>query len=225
MTDKQFDISDVLAFGWKTMTANILFFIPVTFILLFLNHVTNIAQHVVPDRGPLFIPMIYIISTIISFVVNIGMIKIVLAFIDNKKPSFTTLFAAKGCFWRYVAACILYMLITAAGTILLIVPGIIWSVKFSLVHYFVVDKNMGPIDALKASAKATQGAKWHLFGFGFVCMLFIIGGFLCLVVGIFAAYPTILVAAALIYRQLAAQTPELAPATVTNDPNQQNEII
>ena len=49
-----------------------------------------------------------------------------------------------------------------------------------------------------------------LFGFGIVCGLINLLGMLCLIVGTFAAYPTIMVATALVYRQLLAQTPELA---------------
>jgi len=65
---------------------------------------------------------------------------------------------------------------------------------------------MGPIEALKASATATYGVKWDLFGFWIVCGAIIVAGLLCLIVGIFAAVPTVMVAQALVYRQLAAQS-------------------
>jgi hypothetical protein len=54
-----------------------------------------------------------------------------------------------------------------------------------------------------------MGIKWHLFGFQILSVLIIYLGILCLVVGIFAVYPMVLVAASLVYRQLSAQTPEL----------------
>jgi len=50
----------------------------------------------------------------------------------------------------------------------------------------------------------------ELFGFWLLCGLINLLGFVCLIVGIFAAYPTVIVASALVYRQLLAQTPELA---------------
>ncbi len=140
----------------------------------------------------------------------IGLIKIALSFCDEQKPSFATLFDAWDCFWRYVGASILYGLIILGGLILLIVPGIVWAVKFSLCYYFVIDKGLGPIEALKASSRTTMGVKWQLFGFGILCALINLLGMLCLLVGVFATYPTVLVASALVYRQLSAQTPELA---------------
>jgi uncharacterized membrane protein len=120
------------------------------------------------------------------------------------------LFDAWDCFWRMVGAGILYGLIVLAGIILLIVPGIVWAVKFSLCFYFVIDKGLGPVQALKASSRTTIGVKWPLFGFGLLCGLINLLGLLCLVVGVFVTYPTVLIAHALVYRQLLAQTPELA---------------
>jgi uncharacterized membrane protein len=95
------------------------------------------------------------------------------------------------------------------GLILLIIPGIIWAIKFSLCFYFVIDKGLGPIEALKASSRTTMGIKWQLFGFGILCGLINFLGLLCLFIGGFATYPTVLVANVLVYRQLLAQTPEL----------------
>ena len=104
---------------------------------------------------------------------------------------------------------ILYLLIVAGGFLLLIFPGIIWSIKFSYCYYFVIDKGLGPVEALRASSRTTMGVKWHLFGFGILCGMINALGFLCLIVGAFATFPTVMVASALVYRQLSAQTPEL----------------
>jgi uncharacterized membrane protein len=95
------------------------------------------------------------------------------------------------------------------GFLLFIVPGIIWAVKYHLCFYFVVDKGLGPIAAIKASGRTTMGVKWELFGFGIVCAMINMLGMLCLIIGVFATYPTVVVAYALVYRQLLAQTPQL----------------
>ena len=134
------------------------------------------------------------------------MLKIALSFCDEQTPSLRMLFDFRDCFWKYLALHILYFLIIYAGILLLIVPGIIWAIKFSLCFYFVVDKNLGPIQALKASSRTTKGVKWDLFAFGILNCGIILLGLTCLIVGIFAAYPTVLIAQALVYRQLVAQT-------------------
>jgi uncharacterized membrane protein len=215
MARKYFNFSDVLSYGWGVMKANLWFFVGIGFVFLVITYIPTIieviAAHLLPP--PAFI-IVRISTTILAFVINImlgvGIIKIALSFCYEQKPPFATLFDAWDCFWRYVGAAVLYCLIVLGGLILLIVPGVVWAVKFSLCYYFVIDKGLGPIDALKASSRATMGVKWQLFGFGLLCGLINLLGMLCLIVGIFATYPTVLVAQALVYRQLLAQTPELA---------------
>jgi len=216
MATKYFYFSDVLGYGWRVMKANLWFFVRLGFLFMIISYLPTIARFIVKSLNLPKAPditlaiLLQILGGVISIVIAIGMIKIALSFCNEQKPSIGTLFDAWGCFWRYVGTAILYMLIMYAGLILLIIPGIIWAIKFSLCFYFVIDKGLGPIEALKASSRTTMGVKWDLFGFGIVCGLINLLGFLCLIVGAFATYPTIIVAYALVYRQLLAQTPELA---------------
>jgi uncharacterized membrane protein len=95
-----------------------------------------------------------------------------------------------------------YLALVALVSVSILV--VILSIKFSLCFYFVIDNGLGPINALRASSRATTGAKWSLFVFGILCGLINILGVLCFLVGVFATFPTIMVAAALVYRQLSA---------------------
>lgn len=177
-------------------------------------------------------------SFFVSTVINIGFIRIALRFCDGRKPPFATLFDFQGCFWQYVGTSVLHFLIVLAGSLLFIVPTVSWifigpekvhlllflspiiligvfvttylTIKYGLCQYFVIDKGLGPVQAIKASARTTKGVMWKLYGFSILCTLIIFLGFLCLIVGIVAAYPIVLVANALVYRHLVAQTPELA---------------
>jgi len=76
---------------------------------------------------------------------------------------------------------------------------------------FIVDRNMGPVQALKASAHATTSAKWHLFLFGILLGLINLAGALCFFIGLFATIPTSLVAYAHTYRQLSAEVSDDSP--------------
>lgn len=213
---KCFNFSDVLDYGWRIMKANFWFFVGLGFVFLIVVNLPTIARVVVENlhlpkaTNVTLVILLQVLGIVINIVVKIGLIKISLSFCDEQKPPFATLFDAWDCFWRVIGTGILYALIILAGFILFIIPGIIWAVKFSLCYYFVIDKGLGPIEALKASSRTTMGIKWQLFGFGIVCGLINLLGLLCLIVGIFATYPTVLVASALVYRQLLTQTPELA---------------
>jgi hypothetical protein len=216
MTDKYFNFTDVLGYGWQVMKTNLWFFVGVGLIWLIITYIPTAIDLILRLSRPS--PAIYlclhivitILGWLISIILAIGIIKIALTFCDEYKPPIGMLFDAMDCFWRYLGAAILYGLIILGGTILLIIPGIIWAIKYSLCFYFVIDKGLGPIEALKASNRTTMGAKWQLFGFGILCGLINLLGLLCLFVGILATYPTVMVASALVYRQLSAQTPELA---------------
>jgi hypothetical protein len=216
MTGKYFNFSDVLGYGWRVMKANFWFFVGLGFTFLVITYLPIILRAAVERlylptviRLPLTLSLT-LVGWVINIILSIGLIKISLSFCDEQRPVFITLFDAGGCFWRYVGTAILYGLIVLGGFVLLIVPGIIWGVKFGLCFYFVVDKGLGPIEALKASSRTTMGVKWQLFGFAAICGLINLLGLLCLIFGIFAAYPTVIIAKALLYRQLSAQTPELA---------------
>jgi uncharacterized membrane protein len=231
MAGKYFNFSEVLGYGWSVMKANLWFFVGLGFLFLIITYIPEIIHIIavclyllIITYIPAIIDIPYlpglvlvalklattILDLVISIVLGIGLIKIALSFCDEQKPAIGTLFDAWDCFWRYVGAAILYGLIILGGTILLIIPGIIWAIKYSLCYYFVIDKGLGPVDAIKASGRTTSGVKWQLLGFGILCGLINLLGLLCLVVGVFATYPTVLVATALVYRQLMAQTPELA---------------
>jgi hypothetical protein len=216
MTHKYFNFGDVLGYGWRVMKTNLWFFVGLGLLFMIITYLPTIARFILketdwPKAARITAEFSLIIAGwVINITLAIGLIKIALSFCNEQRPPISTLFDARGCFWRYVAAGILYGLIMLAGFILLIVPGIIWSIKFGLCFYFVIDKGLGPIEALKASSRTTMGVKWQLFGFGILCSLINLLGVLCLVVGVFATYPMVLVASALVYRQLLAQTPEIA---------------
>lgn len=228
MARKYFNFSDVLGYGWRVMKANLWFFVGMGLLFMIITYLPTIARFILremdlPNASRITAEFsLMILGWVINIILAIGLIKIALSFCNEQKPRIGTLFDAWGCFWRYVAAGILYGFIMLAGFILLIIPGIIWSIKFGLCFYFIIDKGLGPIEALKASSRTTMGVKWDLFGFGIVCGLINILGVLCLLVGVFATYPMVLVANALLYRQLMAQTPELAEfdiATIIAAPN------
>jgi len=55
-------------------------------------------------------------------------------------------------------------LIAGLGLFLLVVPGIIWYLKFMFAPLRAVDRNTGPLDSLRESGEMTAGHKWQLFG-------------------------------------------------------------
>jgi len=238
MPDKSFSSSEALWFGWDVMKRNFWFFAGVCIIAFLLSLTAQALQNVMenfPDLIPgfLIIPVI-VIGVIVEVVVTIGLIKIALSFCDDRKPRLSTLFDASGCFFKYIGTAFTFGLVVAgpilftvlflvlmsrikASPILAIpiffaaaIAAAVLSIRYSLCFYFVIDKGLGPINALKASSRTTSGAKWQLLVFDGLCGLVNLLGFICLGLGMLATFPTVLVALALVYRQLSQQTPGLA---------------
>jgi hypothetical protein len=254
MQGKSFSYSGALGFGWSVMKDNFLFFLGVIVVSTLLSSLGQILREVM-KRHPEVIPQAVLqaippfwffamvaVSFIIVIIVGIGLTKITLSFCDGLKPNFGTLFNGLDCFWRYIGAGLLYVLIIGGASMACIllftlpsnvmgcsfsaylafpffaaifIPIAILSIKFSLCFYFVVDKGLGPIKALKASSRATRGAILSLFVFGILCGLVNFLGALCFLIGLFATIPTVMVAIAFVYRQLSEQTPELAELGIT----------
>ncbi len=205
MTAEKFSISEAIHFGWNTMKSNLGFFIGLLiFVFLFTSLSSIIAAKA--TEANIFLGIIFYIADFsLSIIISIGLVKIALRFCDNEKGRFADLFSQYPLFPQYLVGSILYGLIVFAGTILLIIPGIIWGIQFCFYDYFIVDKGLGPIEALKRSSAITRGVKWDLFGFFLVLLGINLLGALCLLIGLFVTIPTTMVALAFVYRKLMAQ--------------------
>ena len=200
---KDFSIKEALSFGWDAFTSLVGFFIGLFLLLVILAAIPQFAIR--QQTGWLAIFLI-IINQLFQLFLLVGMIKISLTLADADNPKIGDLFSGGPVFVPYVLASIAFYLFTLAGFVLLIVPGIILSVMFQFYGYFIVDNNMGPVEALKASAALTKGIRWKLLGFGLVVLLLNIAGILLLVVGSFVTAPVSWVAVAFVYRKLLPQT-------------------
>lgn len=127
----------------------------------------------------------------------------------GKTPDVNELFEdGKKYFFPVVGTAIVSGLIVLGGLILLIVPGIIAIGRLAMAPYHVVDKNLGIVDALKASNKQAIGRMGLVYGaIGVIILISIIASLLDVIpvigplvgVGVTIAYSLVL---ALRYQQL-----------------------
>lgn len=206
MTTQKFSKGEAVRFGWNTMKSNIGFFIGLLILTGLIIIVPSIISELIKKEALALSIIIDIATWVLELVIGMGLIRIALKFCDNEKGEFADLFSCFPLFFKYLFGSILYWLIILGGMILLIIPGIIWAIKFQFFAYFIVDKGLGPIESLKKSSAITNGAKWDLFIFGLLLMGINLLGLLCLLIGLFATVPTTMIAMAFVYRKLLAQT-------------------
>lgn len=205
MEKLRFSKGEAVKFGWDTTKGNLGFYIVVLILYMLLPNIPDIITSVAVPNNPTLEASSSIFSLILSGALMMGFIKINLRFVDNRRPELGELFSCFELLLKYLGATILYVLIVMAGTLLLIVPGIIWAIKFSFYPYIIVDKDLGIIDSFKKSSEITNGVKNDLFVFGFLLGLIVLLGALAFLVGLFAALPTAMLAIAFVYRKLLDQ--------------------
>ena len=199
---KDFSIKDALSFGWDAFKSRVGFFIVLLLLLGVLESIPYLIMRLYIGG---FSVVLLIINLLFQYYLRVGIIKIILKVADGSDAQIGDLFSGGPVYVSYVLASILFLLSVFAGFVLLVVPGIILLFMFLYYGYFIVDKNMWPVEALKASAALTKGVRWKLFGFFLVLGLINIAGGLLLGIGLFVTIPVSMVATAFVYRKLLRQ--------------------
>ena len=169
---------------------------------------------IVEDEAPFLGLLLFIAAWLIESLFVIGFIKISLLFAEGTKGRLNDLYAHAHLLGKYIVAAILYGLMVAVGIVLLIIPGIILAIMFGFYGYFIVEQGMGPLEALKASARLTAGQRWNLFGFSLVIIVINILGALFFGIGLLLTVPVTIMARAYVYRRLRGLGVFSAPAPV-----------
>ena len=127
--------------------------------------------------------------------------------------SFSDLFAAGPYFVHGVAAAIITSIASIVGLILLVVPGVVlWLMLFQSVR-FVIDQNVGFVDALSMSMDATAGNKFALFLLWIVAVgIYCIVGLLTCGLGILVVQPFVTLLFSVAYLSMTGQSTAAQPA-------------
>ena len=106
-----------------------------------------------------------LITSIITAFFVLGYNSFFLKLARNKDVEVNELWSKTGQFIRAFVATFLISLAIGVGIVLLIVPGIIFALMFSMTMFIMVDdENISAIDAMKKSAEMMKGHKGDLFG-------------------------------------------------------------
>ncbi|GAC1366127.1 MAG: hypothetical protein NVSMB47_17410 [Polyangiales bacterium] len=105
-------------------------------------------------------------------------------------------------FLPYLALNLIVSMAVGVGMLLLVVPGVILALGWSLAEPLLVDRALGPIDALRESWRLTDGHKGALFVFALLVVGVVLLGACACGVGVFVAVPVVWLARAWIYTRL-----------------------
>ncbi len=168
---KKFLMKEAIKFGWETFKKNFRFFILLTLITSLVSFIPDLVIKIImatnwgnPTAAGIIVFILVLTAVILGALVSFGWLKVSLKFVGKESVKFLDVFPSFTLFLKYIAGSILYFLLVLAGFILLVVPGIIWAIKYRFYPYFILE-GAGPVEAIKKSGRATQGAKVDLLVF------------------------------------------------------------
>ena len=202
MAELKFSKIEAIRFGWNTTLHNFRFLLLVFAIVVGVSLLPRIINLL---EVPIFLSILVgIVFFVVNSILSLGVIAIVLKFVKNEKPTIQDLVSKKHLFSKYIFSNILVSILTIIGFLFFIIPGIVLAVRMQFYIYFIVEEEVGPIDAIKKSWNLTKGSFWNIFLFGLLAGGVQILGALALLVGLIFTTPTMWVAWAVVYEKLKA---------------------
>ena len=169
-----------------------------------------------PAFHPAMIPL-KLATALISVILAAGLSRASLNICSGKEATVGQLFGEFAKLPAIIGGSILFYLMLVVGLILLIVPGFYVALRFGFFLTAIVDRNLGPVEALKYSYRITANNGFNLLGLWLMLMLVALAGVLALLVGLVVAIPVVTLAIVLAYRFLQYGPPALQdqPGTTT----------
>jgi len=105
------------------------------------------------------------------------------------RPEVTDLFAPfRGDYWQMVLGNLLVGAIITIGYLLLVVPGVVATVRLAWVPYLIVEEGKPAIEALRESWERTSGHAWTIFLIGLLAVPLLLLGLALMGVGVIPAF-------------------------------------
>ena len=169
------DITKILKSASNTLKSNWKTLIPIVFFAWLFSMVASFG---VDNAGPLgmqlgpdFLYPLYFVFGVLAYVfltllVSIGLMHVFIRTVDEKEIARGDMlegFTFKKMF-SFIGAYILYTLLVLVGLLLLVVPGVYIAVALIPLFYVIIDRDLGPITAIKETYEITKGNWWLIAG-------------------------------------------------------------
>jgi uncharacterized membrane protein len=158
---------DLMALALKSLSGQWGLAIGVVILLNVINQATSMIMQVgaaIPVVGVVFVLMFLVVSFIITGATTWGSARFFLGVARGEKPDLAQAFSGFSHIWKACGTIVLIAIYTMLWMLLLIVPGIIKGLSYSMTWYVLVDNpDMGINDAIDRSRAMMDGMKWKLF--------------------------------------------------------------
>jgi uncharacterized membrane protein len=220
-----FSVGNAFGYGWKKFQANLGPILLAALVLLAVVVVIQIIQVVMtggsdvtfevdPNTGQLestdggmlggsILASLFfgLLSQLAILIIQSGIVKGALDITKGKRVSLGEMFSGID-FVQVIIASLILAVATIIGFVLCVLPGIAVMFFTAFTLYFIIDKGMPAIEAIKASVSFVMANAGTLIVFFLACIAaYIVGALLC-GVGLLVAIPVVVIAQAYAFRTL-----------------------
>lgn len=201
-----FTTKEALSYGWNKVMDHMSFFVLLT---LGFFIAATIFDQIGGSRNSF--NLFKLIGMLISYFAMFTFVRFGLRIYRGDIPKAKDIFKFD---WKilglYFFASLLYIVVTSAGFVLLIIPGIILSIRLSLYPFIIIDENLKPVPALKKSFTMTKNYFWPLLGLSIILSIINFLGLLLFGIGLLLTVPLCLFSMVYVYEKL--KVPASSPA-------------
>lgn len=196
-----YSVGAAFSWAWNAFKANLGLVLGLILLPIAASIVLELIGMAVAEPQSLIANLLTFIGTIISFALSAALIRAALNIFDGKQVDFATSF--QNIPWvAVVLTSILTSLAITIGTILCVVPGLAAALFLMFGQVFAIDRNVGPIEALKGSFRTVRNSFAQSLLFALSAIGVILLGLLACCVGVIVAAPIALLAQVYTYRAL-----------------------
>jgi uncharacterized membrane protein/phage FluMu protein Com len=189
------DLADVMSRAWRIYKLQLWPLVGTVFLYFIISVAIGaisgaILSTIAEPRTPAFVFLNNVISNAIGIFLSLGLLSYLLKSARGENATVADLFSGAPFFLQAIGGSILFGLAVLGGLVLLIIPGIIIALMFSVWMPVLIDQRVGVIDSLRYSAQATKGNKLTIFAVGIVASGLVLAlTVVTCFVGFFFVYP------------------------------------
>lgn len=185
-------VADAYGHAWSALRAYVSLLVLVWLATLVLNGPSNLFRlgdwFDIPlggQVGLLAFGVAY--SFLVGVPLNYGNAYVNLGVSRGSDPTLSDLFEGFRNYGAVLGSALLAGLIVFLGLLLFVIPGVWFGLRLSLTPFAVVDRGLGPLEAVKESWSRTRGHALRILAYVVVSFFVLVGGLLLLVVGLIPA--------------------------------------
>lgn len=192
-------VSDVLRESWKNVKSQIWILAGLVIGLCLILLTICLFMAPFSSLGNVNIILILVCYLAISLFA-LGYIKNMFQTMDGDEPQFSAYMQHPTKLFSYMIAGILSSVLVCIGLFIFVIPGVYLYLRLQFFGQFIVDENASALDALRKSWYLTKGRVMPLLGLLLAQLLILIVGVILFIIGVFVAYPLVIMSQCYVYR-------------------------